>query len=166
MLEKILTGDTHAILTDVLIRVAVILISWFTIVISCLVDFWSGCSTAKALGQKLNSHGFRKTMDKIGDYFKVAVVFLLFDILGSLFAWYGLTYATIVVAFGVILIEGKSVFENAKRKKSSAAKIKDIVTEIVKAATEKDAKMIIDEISAQLSENAKNEKWETTNNQE
>lgn len=159
MLENIMNGENSAVIADILMRTGIVLVAWLMIFAACLVDFWSGCSTARALGQKLNSHGFRKTLDKIGDYFKVGLVFLLFDILGSLFAWYDLPYASVIVAVCCIVIEGASVFENSKRKKSNAAKITEIAKEIVEAVSEKDAKKLIKVISAEVSAIDKNTKW-------
>ncbi len=160
MLQYFLDGESRTVIDEILMRVGVVLLAWVMILAACLVDFWSGCSTARAIGQRLNSHGFRKTLEKVGDYMKVSVVALLFDILGSLFTWYQLPYATIVVAVGAILIEGTSVFENSRRKKSNAAKLTDMAQKIVKAVTEKDAQAIIDAISKQASDTDKNAKWQ------
>ena len=68
---------------------------------------------------------------------------VLIDILGIFFPWYELPYACVLVTLGVLLIEGKSVIENLKKKRSSAAGIIDMVDKIISCADEKDARKII-----------------------
>ena len=74
MVDLILNGDREALTVALLSRLGIVFVSWIMIIAVCLVDFWAGVSAAKAEGTKLNSHGFRKTIVKIGDYFKVALV--------------------------------------------------------------------------------------------
>ena len=67
MLELIEAKDTDAILFYIVVRVAVVLACWIFVIVSNVVDFWSGVSTAKALGEPLMSHGFRRTVQKPPD---------------------------------------------------------------------------------------------------
>lgn len=135
MLELIEAKDTDAILFYIVVRVAVVLACWIFVIVSNVVDFWSGVSTAKALGEPLMSHGFRRTVQKIADYARVLLFALMLDALGSLFHFYVLPFATILGAVAVMCIEGSSVVENSKRKKAHAAEVPDIVRQIVQAAT-------------------------------
>ena len=127
-------------------------------VCSNIVDFWSGITTAKAMGEALKSHGFRRTITKIGDYVRLMLFALMFDILGSLLQFYVLPFATILCTIAVIYIEGKSVVENSRRKKAHAADIPEIVKQIVQAATTEQGIEIFNKISEQLALNEKNEK--------
>lgn len=130
------------------VRVAVIMICWLFMTLSCLVDFWSGVSTAKAIGEKVDTHGFRRTLTKAGDYIKVLIFGLMFDLLGFLLpkAWYMLPYATMVFTMAIMIIEGQSVIENSKRKRSHAADIPKTIKQIICATTEKQAKQVFDTI--------------------
>ena len=94
MLEQLINGEYYSILMGLVFKAAIILSSWFLIFVASLVDMWSGISAAKHLGRPLNSHGFRKTMTKVGDYFKVALIAFLFDIVGFLFSFYTLPVAS------------------------------------------------------------------------
>lgn len=142
MIEFIKTGDFH----HIQFFVTVILAMWVLQVFAVCIDFWSGTNTAKALGQKLYSNGFRRSFAKLGDYWRIAVMFLLIDITGSLFAWYNLPFATMLVTLAVIGIEGRSVWENAKAKKSQAAKVPDTIRDIIRCVSVKDAEELLKRI--------------------
>lgn len=156
MLELIEAQNINAIMYYVFIRIAVILICWFFMICASLVDFWSGTDAAKACGEKLFSHGFRRTVKKIGDYARVMLFFLMFDILGCMLSFYILPFATMLGTIAVILIEGKSVIENSKRKKANAANIPDVINSIVNAATTDEGKKIFNQILQSATKNEKN----------
>lgn len=147
MLELIEAKNTDALLFFVAIRIGIILVCWFFMLMSNIVDFWSGTTTAKALGQALMSHGFRRTVTKIGDYVRLMLFALMFDILGSLLSFYVVPFATILCTIAVIYIEGKSVIENSRRKKAHAASVPDIIKKIVQATTVEQGHEIFDEIT-------------------
>ena len=155
MLELIEAKNIDALLFFIAIRVGIILVCWFFMVVSSIVDFWSGITTAKALGQVLMSHGFRRTVTKIGDYVRLMLFALMFDILGSLLSFYIVPFATILCTIAVIYIEGKSVVENSKRKKAHAADVPDIVKKIVQAATAEQGHEILSEITKIIALNDK-----------
>ena len=159
MLESILQGETESFIRDVIVRTSITLVAWLMITTACLVDLWAGISTAKALGVKPNSHGLRKTMTKVGDYFKVALVALMFDLLGSVFSWYQLPYMTLLTAVAVLLIEGKSVVENMSRKKSNAGKIPEYIEMIIEAKDKKEAGTALNAIAKWFYDMEKNGKW-------
>ena len=112
------------------------------------IDFWSGTNTARALGKKLYSSGFRRTLSKLGDYWRVTVMFLFTDVIGSLFVWYTLPFATMLVTLAVIYIEGRSVWENAQAKKSQAAKLPKAIRDIIRCSTARDAEELLNKIKA------------------
>lgn len=157
MLEFVETKNFNGLVYYVAIRVGIVLICWLFVTLSCIVDFWSGTTTAKSLGEKLMSHGFRRTIIKVGDYVRVLVFALMFDILGSLLSFYIIPFATILCTIAVILIEGKSVLENSKRKKAHAADVPEIVKQIVHATTSEQGIDILNKITQQLSLSKKDE---------
>lgn len=142
MLEYINTADWEALRADIIMRIMIVLLCWATMVASSFIDLWSGVDAAKACGEKIQSNGLRRTVSKLGDYFRVELFFLMFDGLGSLIAWYELPYASMLGALAIILIEGKSVVENSRKKKSSAADIPDMLRLIVNASDIEQAKKV------------------------
>lgn len=146
MLELIEAKNIDALMFFIAVRAGIILVCWFFMVASSIVDFWSGITTAKALGQALMSNGFRRTVTKISDYVRLMLFALMFDILGSLLSFYIAPFATILCTIAIICIEGKSVVENSKRKKAHAAEVPDIIKKIVQAATVEQGHEIFNEI--------------------
>ena len=155
MLELIEAKNIDALIFFIAVRAGIILVCWFFMVVSSIVDFWSGTTTAKALGQALMSHGFRRTVTKIGDYVRLMLFTLMFDILGSLLSFYIVPFATILCTVAIIYIEGKSVVENSKRKKAHAAEVPNIVKQIVQATTTEQGHEILSNISKLLALNEK-----------
>lgn len=148
MLEFIETKNIDAICTFIIIRVIIIMACWIMMVSSCFVDLWSGRNTAQFLGEKLESHKYRRTAIKIGDYSRVMVFGFMFDCLGMLLPFYILPFGTMLCTTGVILIEGKSVLENLARKKAHAADIPEVIKKIIQAASTKDAESILEQLTS------------------
>lgn len=146
MFELLEAHETDAIINYFVLRMAIVLVCWAFVFLANILDFWSGRNTAKALGEHIDSQGYRRTFIKIGDYYRVLVFLLLFDLIGSLFSFYKLPFASIVGSIAVITIELISVLENSKRKKSQAAEIPDIIRKIVECASTKDGKKLFEEI--------------------
>ena len=155
MLELIELKDYDALTFYITVRVCITLVCWFFVMCACLVDFWSGTSTAKALGESLHSHGLRRTIVKIGEYWRVLIFTLMFDMLGALLPFYSLPFATILCAIGIICIEARSVIENSQRKHSHAAEVPDMVKQIVEAATSEQGAEVLSAISDMLSKHKK-----------
>lgn len=150
MLELIEHNDLSALLLFISIRAAIILICWIFVVFGNVIDFWSGTSTAKAVGEKLDTHGFRRTIVKIGDYVKVMLFFLMFDLLGMLLPFYNLPYGTMLVTVAILIIEGMSVVENHKRKKAHAAHVPEVIKKIVQASTLEQGLAILNQIKQEV----------------
>ena len=146
MFEIIINNDWDGLLIRLIIWAIVIILAWIGMAVACFVDMWSGVNTARALGEKVHSHRLRETFQKIKDYAGVLLPFMFIDIIGSLFSFYFLPFFQILISAGSILIEGWSVLENKKRKKSHAALIPELAKEIVHCAREKDAEAIIETI--------------------
>lgn len=141
----------------VIIRVAITLVCWFFMICATLVDFWSGVTTARALHQPLMSHGFRRTIAKIGGYWQVLIFALMFDILGAFFSFYYLPFMTIVATLSIIIIEARSVVENSKRRKLSAAEMPTVMQDIMSADTIDKAANVITTIATMVEKTKKHD---------
>ena len=130
MLELIESGNLEGLYLFIMVRTIIIMVCWAMMILSCLVDLWSGRDTAKFLGEKLESHKYRRTIVKIGDYSRVMLLGFMFDCLGMLLPVHILPFGTMLCTIGVIMIEGKSVLENAARKKAHAADIPEVIKNI------------------------------------
>lgn len=128
---------------DVSRGLTIIFVCCILVIAAALIDMWTGVDAARANRERIRSHSLRKTVRKVIDYLRIVVFGCLIDILGLFFPWYDIPYACALVTFGVILIEGKSVIENLKKKRSSAAEVLDMVSRIIECADEKDARRII-----------------------
>lgn len=126
-----------------------IMIAFLLCVLVCaaaLIDMWTGIDAAKTNKEKIMSHGLRKTVRKIIDYLRIVYFFLLIDILGAIFVWYNLPYCAILATLGVLLIEGRSVIENSKKKKSAAGRVVDVVQEVISCVDSEKAQKVIEMI--------------------
>ena len=116
------------------------------IVVACLLDMWTGIDAARANKEKICSRPLRKTGTKIVDYYRLVVFFVLIDILGLCFPWYNLPYGAVIGTAGVLFVEGFSVVENLRKKKSHAAEVADMAAKIVECLTPEEAQKIIKKI--------------------
>ena len=155
MFDLIQSGDLHGLGGYVMIRVSITLVCWGFMIAACLIDFWSGISTARALHEPLMSHGFRRTFVKIGEYWRVMLFALLFDILGAFLSFYYLPFATMLCTAAVLFIEGRSVIENSRRKKSSAADVVEVSRKIAEATTKDEVKAVITDIITMYNQSRK-----------
>lgn len=157
MYNLINTGDFHGLGEYMLIRVAITLVCWFFMIVATLVDFWSGVTTAKALHQPLMSHGFRRTIAKICGYWQLLISALMFDFLGAFFSFYYLPFMTIVATLAIIVIEARSVVENSRRRKLSAAEMPSVMQDIMSADTVDKAAHVITTIATMVEKTKKHD---------
>lgn len=122
----------------------VIFICCVVIIVAVLLDLSTGVSAARKNGEKIKSRILRRTITKILDYLRVLLFGVMIDVLGLSFTWYSAPYCAILVAVGVVLIEAKSVLENYNKSKSAARQLPDILGQIIEAATDEDAKKILE----------------------
>ena len=113
------------------------------VIVACLIDLWTGIDAARKNKEQIRSKALRRTVAKALDYLRVIVFGTLIDVLGLSFPWYVIPYCAVVCTLGILVIEGKSVLENFHKKKSSAAKVVDIVAAIVDATDNETAEKII-----------------------
>ena len=114
------------------------------VILAIILDLWDGVHTARKTGQRVHSHKLRVTVSKMSEYFRFIVIGFLVDCLGSLFSFYPLPIIAMLFGVGLIIVEAKSMFEHARRRKSHATEIPDIIRGIVDCAHEKDAKRLVD----------------------
>lgn len=142
MIEFLKTGDFSIILT----RVYVILAMWAIMCIAVCVDLWAGVDSAKARGEKIYSGGLRRTFAKLGDYWRIQVMALIFDLIGSFIPWYSLPYASMLITAAIVLIELRSVWENEKAKKSQAAKLPEAIRAILQCSDARTAEQLLQKL--------------------
>lgn len=160
MLELIETHQYDHLTYYIAVRAVIVLVCWLFMAASNIVDFFSGINTARALGQKLKSHAFRRTITKIRDYAQIMLFALMFDALGSLLPFYAVPFATMLCTLAVMCIEGKSVIENSRRKKAHAGEIPDILRQIVEATTQEQGKDVLRRIAELLALGEKSRDYE------
>ena len=110
------------------------------VIIATLIDLWTGVDAGRKNHEQIRSKMLRRTVTKNLDYLRVVIFAVLIDVLGLCFPWYVIPYAAVIVTLGILVIEGKSVLENYKKKKSNAADIGEVIEEILKCADSDTAK--------------------------
>ena len=123
--------------------VTIIFMCCILVIVACFIDLWTGIDAARKNKEQIRSKALRRTVAKALDYLRVIVFGTLIDVLGLSFPWYIIPYCAVVCTLGILIIEGKSVLENFHKKKSSAAKVVDIVAAIVDATDNETAEKII-----------------------
>ena len=128
--------------------ITIIFMCCVLIIAACFIDLWTGIDAAKKNREKICSKALRRTITKVLDYLRVVIFAVLIDVLGLSFTWYIIPYCCVICTLGILIIEGKSVLENFQKKKSSAAKVVDIIETIVECADNETAEKIIKAIKA------------------
>lgn len=123
--------------------VTIIFMCCILVIVACFIDLWTGIDAARKNKENICSKALRRTVTKILDYLRVIVFGVLIDVLGLTFPWYVIPYCAIICTLGILIIEGKSVLENFNKKKSSAAKVVDIIQAIVDATDSETAEKIV-----------------------
>lgn len=151
MIDFFKTGN-YGLLHDYIL---VILVMWTVMVLAVAVDLWAGVDSAKARGEKIYSGGLRRTFSKLGDYWRIQVMALIFDLIGSCISWYNLPYASLLITAAIVLIEGRSVWENEKAKRSNVAKLPDAIRDIINCSTAKSAEELIEKLKKKVNDEKK-----------
>lgn len=120
------------------------------VISAIMLDLWDGVSTAKKLHKKVHSHKLRVTVQKMSEYWRFIFIGFLVDCIGFLFSFYVLPFVVMIFGLGLIVVEIKSMFEHAKRRKSQTSQLPYIWQGIVDAASEKDAQQIFQKIASLL----------------
>lgn len=128
--------------------ITIIFLCCILVIVACFIDLWTGIDAARKNKETIKSKALRRTVAKIIDYLRVIMFGVLIDVLGLSFPWYAIPYCAVVCALGILIIEGKSVLENFQKKKSSAAKVMDVIETIVNCTDNETAEKIIKAIKA------------------
>lgn len=142
MIEYITNGD----ITVLQKQAVIILLCWGVMVAAVIIDLWTGIDKAKSKNEEIHSKALRMTITKIGEYWRVLVMALLFDIVASFIIAYNLPYGSMIGSICIIAIELRSMLENLKAKKSSAADMPDMLLKIIKCSDTNSAKKLVDYI--------------------
>lgn len=157
MLHLIENGDMEAIKQYVIIRIAIILVCWVFVAVAVAVDFVSGRKTAKALGKPITSRGYRRSVTKLADYYKIMLFAIMGDIIGCLFDFYIVPFMTLMFVLAILFIEGKSLMEHSRERKTAAAEIPDIVKQIIQCSTSAKGQEILELIKSMSETDKKNQ---------
>ena len=110
-----------------------------------LVDLSTGVSKARALKEKVYSGGLRKSFIKLRDYLSIFYFGVIVDIALNL-VWKYMPIGLVTTCIAASAIELMSVVENLKLKKSSAAKMPEMVAKIVAVKDTEGAIKVIEEL--------------------
>lgn len=123
-----------------------IFICAIAVLAAVLLDLNTGIDAAKKCKERIKSHILRRTINKIVDYYRLLFFGVIIDVLGLAFIWYNIPYCAVLVSVGIVLIEAKSVLENYRKARSAARDVPEMVAQIIKAVTDKDAEEVIKRI--------------------
>ena len=116
------------------------------VIVAIMLDLWDGVYTAKCTGERVHSHKMRVTISKMSEYWRFLLIGFLVDCLGLFFAWYSLPFTAVVFGAGLIIVEAKSMFEHAHRRKSHTAELPDLLKNIIEASNIQEAKDILTKV--------------------
>lgn len=150
MIETILSLDKLLLFLGVFFAVSLI------VIMAIMLDLWDGVYTAKRTHQRVHSHKLRVTIAKMSEYWRFLLIGFLVDCLGVFFSFYFLPFVAVLFGAGLIVVEAKSMFEHANRRKSEMTDLPEIINDIIAAADKKDAQKVIEVLTAGKSESAHN----------
>ena len=130
---------------------------WLLVIFAVLIDLWDAIYTARQLGKKIHSHKLRMTINKMGEYWRIMLLGFVFDLIGVIFPFYAYPYLSILICVGIVLIEIKSVWEHAKRRKSKVGELPDIIEEVIKVASKPEAEAVLNRFKEYLNDDGKKE---------
>lgn len=96
-----------------------------------VADTVSGIYTAKKTGERLRSHRLRKTFEKMAVYWFFQILVAIVGLIFSLMPWYNLPYLSMILAVGICITEGRSMWEHSRRRKDGVAKIPETMQELI-----------------------------------
>lgn len=140
-MELIVTPDKLYLFLGVFLAVCIL------VILAIMLDLWDGVHTAKKTNQRVHSHKLRVTIAKVSEYWRFIMIGFLVDCIGYFFSFYILPFVALIFGAGLIVVEAKSMFEHANRRKSHTTELPEIFKSIVECAKEKDAQKIVDRIT-------------------
>lgn len=140
-MESIVSIDKAYLFVGVFLCVSIL------VILAILLDLWDGVYTARKTEQRVHSHKLRVTIAKMSEYWRFIIIGFCVDCLGVFFEFYELPFVVVLFGVGLIVVEAKSMFEHAKRRKSHTTHLPDIIKSIVECVHEKDAQKIVEKLS-------------------
>lgn len=110
--------------------IMIMFLCFILVLLSVVIDLFTGVQAAKKCGEKIQSHILRRTINKVISYLTVIFFGIFIDVLGLCFPWYAIPYCCIMTTLACILIEGKSVIENHAKAKLPASDVPSAIIEI------------------------------------
>lgn len=126
------------------------------VLLAILADLCAGVRKAKQDGFLRSSKGLRRTVKKIAEYYNLMFVVSVIDCVQMLAIWQGgfsiptMPFFSFAATIFLCIIELKSIYERKSQKER--ADIEDVAKFLVKAAKGKDAKELIEWMSAFVDE--------------
>ena len=111
-MEAIISLDKLYLFLGVFLAVCIL------VIIAIMLDLWDGVHTAKKTNQRVHSHKLRVTIAKMSEYWRFILIGFLVDCLGMFFTFYLMPFVTLLFGVGLIVVEAKSMFEHANRRKT------------------------------------------------
>lgn len=137
------TAFVHSVALHLLICVGM----WFLVIAAIFTDLCDRVYTQKKLKKPLFSHRMRKTIDKVGEYWRFLVIAFMIDavifVACTLLGYRSAPFVTLVFTIIQLIIEVKSLFEHARERKTSVAEMQEIIKKVVEAGSDRDAKQAI-----------------------
>lgn len=140
--------ETIFSIDKVLLFLGVFLAVCLVVIIAIMLDLWDGVYTAKKTNQRVHSHKLRVTIAKMSEYWRFLLIGFLVDCLGVFFDFYFLPFVAVLFGVGLLVVETKSMFEHANRRKSHMTELPQIIHEIIAAADAKDAQKVVELLAA------------------
>jgi hypothetical protein len=126
----------------------VLAVLYACVFVSVLIDLFFGVK--RAIRQKIvrTSFGYRRTITKLTSYFGLMLMLSIADIAASVI--FKMPYFTVLGAIGIIIVEGKSVFENITEEEKSIEEIQKVLLKLIE--NKEDIKSLITFLNTQKSE--------------
>ena len=122
-------------------------------ILAIMLDLWDGVYTAKSVGEKIHSHKLRITIGKMSEYWRFLIIGFLVDCILSFFSFYILPFVVVLFGVGLIIVEAKSMFEHAQRRKSKASELPSILKKIVSVKNTQEARELLKDITEYINSN-------------
>ena len=106
----------------------VLVVLYTCVFISVLIDLYFGVKRANRLKMLRTSYGYRRTITKLTSYFGLLLMLSIADVAASLI--FKMPYFTVIGALGIVIVEGKSVFENLKQEEKGIDEVQKALLQL------------------------------------
>ena len=123
----------------------VLVVLYTCVFISVLIDLYFGVKRANRLKILRTSYGYRRTITKLTSYFGLLLMLSIADVAASVI--FKMPYFTVIGALGVVIVEGKSVFENLKQEEKGIDEVQKALLKLF--ASKEEIKSLITFLNSQ-----------------